>query len=98
MPTTEKLVRIVCGQPCDEVNSTRFGLHRVSYDGGFWVPRALADELIASGPAGFDEAPLTPSEIIADVARVIERLPDDHRWKTALNQALAGLPDDADPA
>jgi hypothetical protein len=80
---------------CDEVNHSFHGLYRVSSDGGFWLPRAFADELIASGPAGFEEAPLTPAEIIADVARVVERLPDDHRWKAALNQALADLAPDA---
>jgi hypothetical protein len=94
-----KLIRVVCGQPCDEVNQTGYPIFRQSYDGGFWVPKEVADVLTTSGAAGFEERPLTPDEIIDDVARVVERLPDDHRWKSALSQALAALPDDdADPA
>jgi hypothetical protein len=61
-----------------------------------YVPKELVGDLQKTG---FLIQEHTPAEIIDAVARVVERLPDDHRWKAALNQAIADLgPDDEDPA
>ena len=58
------------------------------------VPPEAVGPLLDKG--GFTIAPpLTANELLRSVARAVQALPDGHRYKQALNQALADLCEDA---
>ena len=88
------IVRVVGPPGTDLANHSGYPPFTISPDGGFHVPTDVANVLTA-GVAGFVRRELTANELLRGVARAVQALPDGHRYKQALNQALADLCSDA---
>jgi hypothetical protein len=69
--TEEKLVRIVGSRGTDEVNHAGVR-YPISPDGGFYVDAEAVEPLLKTG--GFVVKPRTQTEIVVDIARLVDTL------------------------